>query len=82
VTLPLIDKLVAADSAGDRHHLHVGRHFRDEMGRVELLQRRFAAAAGQHWNVIDIGVFDHRIERIISAPGHEFMSNVFLPEPR
>src|SRR5205823_6577101 len=68
-----IDKLIPPDSPGDRDHLHVGRHSRDEVRCVELSQLGFAAAASQDGHMIYIGVLDHRIERVVSAAGLKFM---------
>jgi hypothetical protein len=76
----LVDQLIAADGPRDRGHFHVGRHSRDEMGRVKLAQLGVTTAAGQHRNMIDIGVRDHRRERLIGVFGVEFVADVLFPE--
>jgi len=76
----LVDQLIDADSPRYRGHLHVGRHARDEMGRVKLAQLGVATATGQHRNMIDIGVCDHRRERLIGVFGVELMADVLFPE--
>src|SRR5690349_7890926 len=65
----LVDKLVAPDGSGDRDHLHVGGHSWDEMRCAELSQLGFFTAARQHRNMIDVGVLDHRGERVLGAAG-------------
>src|ERR1051325_8013986 len=37
-------------------HFHIGRHLRDEVGRIELSQFGFAAAARHNRAGIDIGI--------------------------
>jgi hypothetical protein len=70
------------DGSRDRDHLHVRGHSRDEMRRVEFSQLGFATAAGQHRNMIDVGVLDHRGERVFGATGLKFMPDVIFPKPR
>jgi len=45
-----------------------------------MSQLGLAAAARQHGDVIDIGILDHRLERLIGIAGRKFMPDVFLPK--
>ena len=39
-----------------------------------------ADPAGQHRNVIDVGIFDHRCQRVVSIPCGKLILNVLIPE--
>jgi len=58
--------------------LHVMRHFRDEMGRVEVRQLSLSQAAGHYGHVIDVRVLDHCSDCACRAPGVEIVPDVLL----
>ena len=78
----LLDQLIAADGARQRGHRQIGRHFRDEMRGVELVQLGLPGAAGQHRDVVNVGVVDHRGDRFVRVVGLELVPHVLFPEPR
>jgi hypothetical protein len=62
-----IHELIVTDCLRDRNDLRVRRHLGNEAFGLELSQLLLAHAAGQHGDVVDVGVLDHGVEGVLGV---------------
>ena len=63
-----------------RSHTCVWGHLWNEALRIKLPQLIVADPPGQHRNVIDVGIFDHRCQRVLSIACRKLTLDVLIPE--
>ena len=68
------------DRSGHRNDLRVRRHLGDEVLRIEFSQLFEAHAAGQHRDVVHVGVEHHGLKRCFRVPSREFLAEVLFPK--
>src|SRR5208282_2774818 len=75
-------ELIFAHGARDGRELGIGRHGGNEVAGIEFAESALAGAAGEHGDMIDVGVVYHGGQRGFGVAGGEFMLGVLFPELR
>ena len=75
-----VDDLVSPHCSTYRHKFSVRWVLADEVVFVESLELVVANAACHCWNVVDVGLGDHRRHSRVNISRLEFISDMRLPE--